>query len=346
MSIFTKISGAAAKTCAKASIILAKNGPDILFGVGVLSVVAGTVWAIAVGNKANAVMDRYEGQIQRINNDIETANNQEDPESWYPTAQRKHDKKVVVFHMIKSMAGLYLPVVILEGAGIACLGKSHFTLKSWNKSLTAACAGYATQLSTAKQRTEEFYGKDAVEKIFDGKKEVTYTEKETSENGVTTEVEKTKEVSDPCDIFSFLVSVEDNKWGYKDPHSILNEVLLTLRCLNGYLERRRALPGMKAFITMNEVAEAFGIPQRPEWSTFVIYQDFKKIDGNMITLGISRDNFDKEGTAEWKFLNRITDGIWLTPNIQGNICDDTETQLRIAGLKKIKGEQDGKVLCN
>lgn len=338
MSVLTKVSGELAKVGVKASIALSKNAPHIFFGVGVVSVLAGTVWAIVATPKADAVMDQFNTNIDRINESIKNANETEDPEYYYSLEEQRRDKRIVYGQMIKSMAGIYLPVVILETIGIGALCKSHFMFSKANAGLTAMCGVQARQIATYRQRIKNKIGDAEEEALWNGCEIIDVVTKETSENGVTTELHHKVEKNDPLSPFSFLISVEDNKWDWKDPYSILSDIYLTERTLNDKLARRKALFGQKAFLTMNEIAEAYGIAQRPEWATFVVYQNFKAIDERMVNVGVNPDAQKIEGTPEWKFVNKITDGIWLTPNIQGNIYDDIDTQYRIAGLKKAKGE--------
>ena len=221
------------------------------------------------------------------------------------------------------------------------LCKSHSILNKRNAGLAAAYAALSKSYEEYRRRVRERFGEEVENDIYLGRETYTITQKETSDNGVTTEKEVTKEKLDPLSPFSFLISVEDNPWGFKDPHSILAQIDITRGSLNRILESRRSYK--RPFITMNEIAEAFGIEQRPEWATFVIYQNNKDCEG-AIKFNIEKDNQFVAGSQEWKFVNMIIDGLWITPNIQGNLCDDVKTQCSIASLNEMKGKYDGKVL--
>lgn len=331
MSIFTTIGTKVAVVTSKASVMLVKKAPTLLFIGGVTTTAGALISAIVATSKADACMDEFKENMDRIKENIELSNQKDNPEEFYPVADQKKDIQIIYAHMIKTMAKIYLPTFLLEITGIFMLCKSHTILSKRNASLAAAYAALAKSYSDYRKRVREQFGEQVENDIYNGYVTSTYTEKVTSENGVTTEVEKTKETYKPLSPFSFLISLEDNPWGMKDPYSILNQIDIITRSLNNRLEARIPIGNYKSFMTMNEIAEAYGESQRPEWATFVKYQDNKDITG-ALKMGITMDNAFIEGTPEWKFVNKITDGIWLTPNIEDNLCNNFHTQCVINSI--------------
>lgn len=340
MGMISSITGVAAKTWAKVSLAAVKKAPDLLFAGGVISGVSAIVLAVAVTNKASEVMDNFDKEIERIDHDIEVAESKENPESYYPQINRVKDRRSAYKKMIKSMAKLYIPSATLEIVSIVCFGKSVKILSKRNAGLAAACGMYAAALNDYRGRVRDYVGPEIEENIWNGVQSKTEIVQDISENGIVTEKEETKETYNPLSPFSFQVSLEENPWNLRDPYSILDRIDITQRTLNNKLQKKRSLRGVP-FITMNEIAEAFGQEQRPEWSTFVIYQNLKDIEGP-INVGISIDNICDQKTVEWKFINKIIDGIWITPNIQGNLCDDLDLQYTIMGINQKRGEQNAK----
>lgn len=346
--ITSKIASFATKQIGKVGLTVTKRKADILFWGGITCIAGGTVTAIVKSSKAGECMDAFDRGIKRIHTDIERAEKSEDPEDFYPAKQRQEDTIVVYKHMIKTMAKIYLPVILLEGFGIALLCKSHTILTKQNASLAASCAAISKSFAEYRKRVRDRFGPDVENDIYNGYITTTYKELETSENGVTTEKEVTKEAYNPLSPFAFMIGrhKDDNPWNWTDPYMILSEIENMQRLLNMKLASKNMIGNARPFITMNEIAERFGIDQRPEWATWVVYKDPDDCDTSL-TLGISAENARKEGTVEWKFVNKIIDGLWISPNISGNICDDLDIQLKNAGLKKMKEEserENGKIL--
>lgn len=329
----------ATKQLTKIGISAAKNAPNLLFAGGVTAVVGGTIVAITSASKADAVMDEFNHNMDRMHNAIAEAEATGDPERWYSKEQQGKDIKLIYGHMIMSMAKIYLPVVLLETVGIFMLCKSHSILNKRNAGLAAAYAALQKSYNEYRRRVKERYGEEVENDIYLGRETYTITEKETSENGVTTEVDKTKEKFNPLSPFGIYVSAEDNDWGFKDPHAVLAHLDIIRASLNNMLEHRRSFK--RPFITMNEIAEYFGEKQRDEWSTFVIYQNNKDTEG-AVKFNVCLDNANIEGSTEWKFVNKLIDGIWVIPNIEGNICDDVKTQCAIASTKELQGAYNGR----
>ncbi|MBR5129526.1 MAG: hypothetical protein IKU67_05690 [Firmicutes bacterium] len=344
MSIFSGVKHFVKKQTMKASIILAKNAPGIEFALGVAAVLGGTIYIAASSSKASDIMDEFDRRMNEINETIKAAEETGEPEKHYPVATQNANKRLVYAHMIMSMAKLELPGVVLEMLGIGLLCKSRRGYKERIGSLSAALAAQTKMFNEYRSRVRSRLGEQEESDIFYNRHTVDYVVKETSENGVTTEVTKTKEVTEPCDMFSFLITLEDNPWGFKDPHAILTAIDDTRRRLNRNLEFKKAPFGKSAFLTMNDIAEEFCECQRPEWSTFIVYQNIKDPE-NAVQFDIGdADNNNVEGSARWKFINGFTDGIWVTPNIQANICDDLKTQFTISRLNEKWKGNDGKVL--
>ena len=318
--IFSKVSSIIAKQASKSSIILAKKAPDILFGLGVTCVVGGTIAAIVQTEKASAALDNFNEMKERIAND----------ESKDESEKNAH-VRYAYGHAIMSMAKIYLPTILLTTVGVFLLCKSHIILNKRNAGLAAAYAALSKSYAEYRRRVRERFGEEVENDIYNGYITTTYKELETSENGVTTEVEKTKETYNPCSPFAFLIPAEDCPIiNTKDRYAIISQIRINLICLNNKLEALKysMAPGEKAFLTANDVFEQYGVKLTKAGATWAIY------DHVDLGVDLSDDAVKTPGTPVYKFVNKITDGLWLVPNVQGTICDDVDVQLRNAGLKK------------
>lgn len=339
MKLLSKLTGKAAIYAAKVSAGLVKNGPTITFVVGLTAVVGGTVSAIVATSKADAALDEFHENMELIKQNIEAANATENPEEVYPLAEQKKHTTIIYAALIKKIARIYFLTVVLEGVGIACLCKSHFTLTKRNASLAAAYAALAKSYSDYRRRVREQFGEQVENDIYNGYITTTYTEKVTSENGVTTEVEKEKQSYSPLSPHAFLISLDDNPWNMRDPYSILTQIDIVNSTLYDRLQNRRMLGRKSSMLMENEFREAFGQQFSTASATFYIPYDKNDVSGRL-DIGIDGSRANIEGSTEWKFVNKIIDGIWITPpsNLR-NICDDQDI---MSGTRAIK-EMDAHV---
>lgn len=343
-ALVSKITSFAAKQIGKVGLTVTKHKADILFIGGIGCIAGGTITAIVKSSEASNCLDEFHTYVERIHDSVAKAEEQENPEEYYPLEQRQQDTAIVYKHMIKAMAKIYLPVVALEVVGIMMLCKSHRTLTKQNASLAASCAALSKSFNEYRKRVRDRFGEDVEQEIYNGYVTTTYKELETSENGITTEKEVTKEEYNPLSPFSFMIGrrKDENPWEWTDPYMILSEIESVQRKMNYKMSKKNMLGNARPFVTMNEIAQEFNIPLRPEWSTWVVYKDLNDDTDTSLLFGVSQDNAKIEGTQEWKFVNKIIDGLWLCPNINGNLCDDLDIQFRNAGIKKMKEEADVK----
>jgi len=238
--LVSKLTRCIAKASSKTAIVLTKKTPDILFWSGVTCVIGGTVVAIAKTEKASAALDEFNHYKERYKNDCEAADKREDGEEFYPLAQRQHDNRVIHGHMIMSMAKIYLPVILLEGIGIFFLCKSKAILNRRNASLAAAYAALSKSYSDYRKRVRDRFGEEVENDIYNGYITTTYKELETSENGVTTEVEKEKVSYSPLSPFAFLLSKTDEDRKNKNMSEyMLWDIKITRDALQSRLNYRK-----------------------------------------------------------------------------------------------------------
>lgn len=125
------------------------NSPTILFGVGVVGVVSGTVLACRATLKVEDILDDTNDKLEKI----KTLQHDD-----YSEKDRSKDKATVLAQSSIAMVRLYGPSVILMSASIACLTKSHDMLNKRNAALAAAYTGLEKAYEAYRERVREVVG--------------------------------------------------------------------------------------------------------------------------------------------------------------------------------------------
>lgn len=145
------------------------NSPHILFGAGLVGVVAGTVLACRATLKANDALDELHSDVAAVKKDLRD------------TPDYRKDLTYAYMHGTVRIVRLYAPAVIVTGAGIAALTGSHVTLTKRNTALTAAYTGLQAAYDEYRARVRAEYGEQkeldiyhaaTVEKVKEGNKAV------------------------------------------------------------------------------------------------------------------------------------------------------------------------------
>ena len=305
MKMFDKVKEFAVTNANKFAFTVKANSPAILLVGGIASIVGGTVVAIVQTEKASKAMDEFNEQMDRYHKSVEIAETKEDPEAFYPVSERKHHVRLIYGHMIMSMAKIYLPVVLLEAAGIGMICKSHSIMNKRNAALASAYAALQKSYDEYRKRVREKYGEEAEQELFYGVKTEKFIEKTTSENGVTTEEEKEKTTVDPLSPWSFFIDETcDRVYDDKDPHVTLNNLIMVQRQLND-------MAYYKPFVTLNDLYWLVGHELTDDGLVF----GWKGGRDAHIDLGI----FDGSKEETRRFVNGLENVVLVTPNIDGNI---------------------------
>lgn len=137
---------------ARTALVLQKNSPNILFGVGVAGVVATAVLASKATLEVDGVLTAHEKDIEKIK---KAATLQ--PEKYDEDAVQR-DKIVLYARTTTQLVKLYGPTVISGIITIACLTKSHNILSERNAGLAAAYAIIDKGFKEYRKRVEKEFG--------------------------------------------------------------------------------------------------------------------------------------------------------------------------------------------
>lgn len=133
---------------------LRKNSPHILFGAGVVGVVATAVTAASATLKVENVLDEHAANMKKINQAAA-----QHPEK-YSEKDANKDRAVVYAKTIVGLGKLYGPTFILGVASIGCLAGSHRILTVRNVALTATLGSVEKAFDRYRQRVIDEFGAD------------------------------------------------------------------------------------------------------------------------------------------------------------------------------------------
>lgn len=275
-----------------------KHSPAILFGAGVVGVVATTVLACRATLKLDDVLEEHE-KDQKIANDLLEGN------SRYNQKDHDHDTRVLRVRMVGSVCKLYAPPVAIGIVSIAALTGGHVILSRRNVALTAAHAAVLEGFNKYRKRVVDELGEDKDREFRFGVAEREIVE-ETKQGPKVSVVKHAKETSDYARLFSRETS---NAW---DARPEVN--FFFLQSQERYANLRLKARG---HLTLNEVYDALGLDQTPA-GLVVGWVMGKEGFDEYVDFGIFR------GGNEQQFHNFMTGregAIWLDFNVGGSIYD-------------------------
>ena len=280
---------------------LQKTSPSILFGVGVVGVVSGTVLACRATLKMDDVLDEAANKVDKVKNF--------DPEGFqsYTEKDREHDLTLIRFQTATSIVKLYAPAVIVSGIGIAALTSSHRILTNRNAALVAAYTTLDEAFNRYRGRVIEKYGEEQDRDFrFD-------TEKAEIVNPNT---KKKKEITRiaPGNVSGYARFFDQYSpsWS-KDPE--VN--LFFLKCQQNYLND---LLKARGHVFLNEVYDRIGIPRTQAGAVVGwVLSDDGSTD-NYISFGV----FEGESDQARSFVNGREGAVLCDFNVDGIIFNKIE----------------------
>ncbi len=140
---------------------LVKNAPKILLGVGITSIVGGTVVACKQTLKVEEIIDDHQNAVEEIHDVRNEAAGQE--EDFYTEKDMKKDLvKVYARTAGRIMVNYSVPVALI-GGGIICCVSSHNILNTRYLTALAAYDALGKKFANYRKRVIEDYGPEADE---------------------------------------------------------------------------------------------------------------------------------------------------------------------------------------
>jgi hypothetical protein len=291
------ISGAVTKQIAHRALILERNSPSLLFGAGIVGVVSSTVLACRATLKMQDVLE----DTQRKLNTAKTLEHDD-----YSEKDRQRDITLIHVQSGARIVRLYTPAILVGGASIAALTRSHNILNERNAALTAAYAALDKGFKEYRQRVVEKYGEDQDQEFRHGGREV-----EIIEDGEKKTV--TRVGDDDPSIYARFFDPLSPSWS-KEPE--YNRIFL--QCQQSYANDLLLARG---HVFLNEVYDMLGVPRSRAGSIvgWIVTPD--DASDNHIDFGI----FNPYDHTIRDFVNGREGSILLDFNVDGIIYDKIDT---------------------
>ena len=272
-----------------------QSSPTIMFGVGLVGVVAGTVLAC----KATLCLDETLAPIERkkeLGYDLHEAEND------YTDAKYRQDMTMLQVRGVVAVGKLYGPALIVGGLGIIFLTGSHKILTSRNAALTAAYAGLERTYNAYRRHVADEIGEDKERELhYEVQKkdlELTKCEEEDEENP--------RQVGDNSIYARFFDEVSKN-WNSTPEYN-----MLFLRAQQTYAND---LLHSRGHIFLNEVYDMIGVDRSKAGA--VVGWVLSKDGDNYVDFGIFKGNTHERRS----FVNNAEPSILLDFNVDGVIYD-------------------------
>lgn len=285
------------KVVARQALTLGKHAPDLLFAGGVMGVVGSTVLACRSTLKLDAVLTSAERDVyvaETIRDQAENPELVQEAQSDIVYAKRKAAKEILK---------LYGPAIVLGGASIFALTKSHSMLKQRNLALSAAYAAVAEAFDEYRQRVREKYGDEEDRKLRYASEFVDIVDGETGEV-----ISVLKVSPDAATGYARFFDHRSTSWS-PDPEVNFAFARAQQEMLNWNLQHR-------GHVFLNEAYDAFGIARTRAGQVMGWVLDGPDSD-NYVDLGIN--DLDNNRQLH-EFLRGEEDGLLLDFNVT-NVYD-------------------------
>lgn len=286
---------AVSRTIARNTLLLKKNSPEILFGVGVVSMVGSTVAACRATLKMTQVLEDAQEKLAMAN-DLE----HED----YSEKDRSNDIRIVRIQTGYKIVKLYGPPVLLGVVGIACLTKSHRILTERNVALAAAYTALEKGFNEYRARVISKYGEEEDRDLRYGTRTLA-VEDEKGKKKTVTRVSP----SEPS-IYSVFFDEGSSNWN-RDPE--YNRIFLL--CQQNYWND---ILRTRGHVFLNEVYRELGLPHTKAGA--VVGWLYHGNGDNHISFGVFEDPETKDARIR-DFVNGYEGSVLLDFNVDGVIYD-------------------------
>lgn len=305
----TNISSAVAKKAGKAELVIKKNSPEILLGIGIVSFVGTVVAACKATTRADEVLEFHKAKVKDIHDAKEVADNNPEEELEYTDEMYRMD---LVFRYVRTTGNfvkLYAPSIALGTLSLACILTSRNIMQKRYLGMVAAYNGVSTVFEEYRKRVRDEYG-DEMDRHFRYGAEYK-TLPVVDENGKKTgEKEKTENVDSglvlPNDDTCRFFDSSNPNWDQNPNFS-----MMFLRGQQNYLND---ILHTRGHVFLNEAYDALGFPHTPQGAVL------GWIEGegdDYIEFGL----YDQNKDSVRRFVNGTDNTILLEFNHCGVILD-------------------------
>lgn len=294
------------RTIARNALLAQRNSPGALLGVGIVGMVGSTVLAC----RATLKMDDV---LHRTKNDLQVARSLQHDD--YSEKDRQKDISLIYFQTGVRVVKLYGPAVILGGASIAALTKSHNILTTRNAALTAAYTALEKGFSEYRARVIEKYGEDQDRDFRYGMEQVQITDGKRKKT-------VTRVGPGEPSIYARFFDDGSPSWSKEPEYN-----LLFLKCQQNYAND---LLKSRGHVFLNEVYDMVGIPRSKAGA----------VVGWLLTPNGETDNFINFGVFDGRteeardFINGREGSILLDFNVDGIMYDSIDKPMEALSWRR------------
>lgn len=305
----TNISSTVAKKAGKAELVLKKNSPEILLGIGIVGFVGTVVAACKATTRADDVLEFHKAKVKDIHDAKEIADNNPEEELEYTDDMYRMDLAMRYVKTSGNFVKLYAPTIALGTLSLACILTSRNIMQKRYLGMVAAYNGISAAFEEYRKRVRDEYG-DEMDRHFRYGAEYK-TLPVVDENGKKTgEKEKTENVDTglvlPNDDTCRFFDSNNPNWDQNPNFS-----MMFLRGQQNYLND---ILHTRGHVFLNEVYDALGFPHTPQGAVL------GWIEGegdDYIEFGL----YDQNKDSVRRFVNGTDNTILLEFNHCGVILD-------------------------
>ena len=300
------------RTTNKIGLILKKNSPKILMGVGIAGSVVSTVLACKATLKVKDILDEKNKTVEQIHNCVE------DNTVDYNEEDKKKDLTILYAQTGVKLAKLYLPSIALGALSIASIISGYKILNKRNIALAAAYTVVDKGFKNYRKNVVERFGEEVDRELRHNIKakqiEEKYIDKDGNEKTRKKKVYEISEDKKPGEGISEYAKFFD-EWN-TDEHSKDPEYnLMFLRKQQDYANEVLKHQG---YLFLNEVYDMLGIPRTQAGQVVGwIYDENNPTGDNYVDFGI----YDLHDQQKRDFVNGLERNILLDFNVDGVIYD-------------------------
>ena len=300
------------RTTNKIGLILKKNSPKILMGVGIAGSVVSTVLACKATLKVKDILDEKNETVEQIHNCVE------DDTVDYNEEDKKKDLTILYAQTGVKLAKLYLPSIALGALSIASIVFGYKILNKRNVALAAAYTVVDKGFKNYRKNVVERFGEEVDRELRHNIKakqiEEKYIDKDGNEKTRKKKVYEIAEDKKPGEGISEYAKFFD-EWN-TDEHSKDPEYnLMFLRKQQDYANEVLKHQG---YLFLNEVYDMLGIPRTQAGQVVGwIYDENNPTGDNYVDFGI----YDLHDQQKRDFVNGLEKNILLDFNVDGVIYD-------------------------
>ena len=289
------VPAAVSRVIARNTLLAQKHSPEILFGVGVVSMVGSTVAACRATLKMTEVLEDAQEKLALAN----TLEHED-----YSEHDRSNDIRIVRIQTGYKIVKLYGPPILLGVVGITCLTKSHRILTQRNVALTAAYTALERGFNEYRARVVAKYGEEEDRDLRYGTRTLAVEDEKGKKKTVTRVAP-----GDPS-IYSVFFDEGSSNWN-RDPE--YNRIFL--QCQQNYWNDVLKTRG---HVFLNEVYRELGLPHTEAGA--VVGWLYHGNGDNHISFGVFEDLETRDSRIR-DFVNGYEGSVLLDFNVDGVIYD-------------------------